>query len=531
MRNRIGLVFAGLLFSLCFLIQFAPSVSQADQSGPRFGGVFRIKPFETQFSTQLDPIRAESHIFISEQLFNGLVHLDRNLKVVPSLAEYWKVSPDGKVYTFYLKKGVKFHTGEVVTASDVKYSFERILDPQTESPYSLHFLDRVVGARSFNEGRASSVKGFRVVDEHIFEITWTRPYVFGLYLMSLHFCKILPREMCENRGNRFFQRPCGTGPFKFAYWIRSPKLEILGIRLERNEEYFEGRPYLDAIEFSPLYTLDHFMNREIDFIPVLSNRLLKPDYQLRQEGAPHLFLLGIGQHQPPLDNLDVRKAVLYALDKTQLIIGTYDMRYTYNVTNSFYPPQLPGFLPRASRHSHSPIMAERSLKSAGFENMADFPPLTLFIEGPRTDSKHRFFRELRDQLQAVGISLRIQYYPSLDEVKEFSGPYLILWEKRLNFPDPEDIIRPLFHSNGNFNVFGFRESSVDDLLDRAEVEQSWSKRIKYFQQIEKILNEQIPAVPLFFSQSRVAFQRRVKNIEIHPLGMDYLEVRKIWVEK
>jgi len=132
---------------------------------PRYGGVFRLKSFTTSFRMQLDPAHPDSSIFISEQIFDGLVRLDKDLNPVPSLAEYWKVSSDNTQYTFYLRKGVRFHNGDELTAEDVKFSLERLIDRETGSPYYQFFLPRVVGAQEFREGTVCL--GF-VSDEHAF---------------------------------------------------------------------------------------------------------------------------------------------------------------------------------------------------------------------------------------------------------------------------------------------------------------------------------------------------------------------------
>ena len=107
----------------------------------------------------VDPVQPDFYIFLSEQLYDGLVRLDSNLKIVPSLAEYWMISSDGKKYTFFLKKGVRFYHGEELTAEDVKFSFERLLDAELGLLFTDFFLPRIVGAAEFREGRSSELSG------------------------------------------------------------------------------------------------------------------------------------------------------------------------------------------------------------------------------------------------------------------------------------------------------------------------------------------------------------------------------------
>jgi ABC-type transport system substrate-binding protein len=520
----------GFILILLFVIPLFGSQERSSNE-PRFGGVFRLKSFSDTFSMEFDPTQAESSIFILEQIYDGLVRLDKNLSIVPCLAEYWEISPDGKKHTFYLRRGVKFHHGRELSAEDVKFSLERILDKKTNSPYYQFFLPRIVGAKEFREGKTKDVAGFKVIDKYSFEIHWTKPFVSALYLMSMHFCKILPRDLVLDQGRRFFLKPSGTGPFKFDYWLRTPKLDIVGVRLKRNESYFGGRPYLGAIEFCPLFTLDHFLNREIDSIPVLSEKLLSSDFQVFKDGLLQPVFLGMSCNIPPLGRTIVRQAILHSLDKSEIARDIFDMKYVRQVMNNYIPSRLPGFFPRDDEGGYDPEKAKLMLQEAGFSSEKKFPPLTLFIDMPRTEMKLKFYRALRKQLGALGIKLRLNYYRSLKEIKSYNKPYLVYTGRVMSFPDPEDIIRPLFFSKSIFNVFSYANPELDRLLQEAEVERSWTKRINLFHKIEHILVTDVPAIPLFSHQNRVAMQPYVRGVEVPSLGFYYLNTRKIWLDK
>ncbi|MGB6866172.1 MAG: ABC transporter substrate-binding protein, partial [Candidatus Aminicenantaceae bacterium] len=247
-RKRPWLPAIVMLFLLCGTAILSKAARVRRDIQPNYGGIFRLKSFTDVYRTELDPASPNSFIFLSEQIFDGLVKLDKNLHIQPGLAEYWEISSDKKVYTFYLRRGVRFHHGKELVAGDVKYSLERLLDKKTNSPYYQFFVNRVEGAADFREGKADQVKGYRIVDDLTFEMHLTEPFVSALYLMSMNFCKILPREKATEEGRDFFRRPSGTGPFMFDFWVRTTKLEIAGIRLKQNSDYFEGRPYLDGIE-------------------------------------------------------------------------------------------------------------------------------------------------------------------------------------------------------------------------------------------------------------------------------------------
>lgn len=533
MMKKLNFLIKALLFVfIIFSFLYSDFNKRENRVKPRYGGVFRIKSFTNEFRPELDPASPESFIFISEQIYDGLIRLDKNFNIIPSLAEYWEISSDGKRYRFHLRKGVKFHKGRELSAEDVKFSLERLLDRKTDSPYFHFFFNRVVGAKDFREGKANDVEGFRALDKYTFEIQWTRPFISALYLMSMPFCKILPQDLVQDRGKKFFLNPSGTGPFMFRYWIRTTKLEIAGVRLERNDEYFGGKPYLEAVEFCPLYTLNHFLNREIDSIPVLSEKLLESNYQIFQDGSLHHVFLGMSCHITPLDNPLVRRAISYGIDKRKVSRAAYDLKTLKQVVSSYIPSRLPGFFPSEDEKTYDLKRAEELLQKAGFSSEKKFPSLTFFLDLPKTELKTKVSRELRKQFETLlGIKLKINYYKSPKEIRQFKKPYLVLVGILMNFPDPEDIIRPLFFSKSIFNLFGYDNPAIDNLLLKAEVERSWTKRINLFHQIEETLFSDVPAVPLFSKQNMVAMQPYVRGVEIPPLGLYYLEAKKIWLDK
>jgi ABC-type transport system substrate-binding protein len=530
-RKHLSIPTAIVLILLCGTVLLSRSYRVRRDIQPNYGGIFRLKSFTDVYRTELDPASPDSFIFLSEQIYDGLVRLDKNLHIQPALAEYWEISSDKKVYTFYLRQGVKFHHGEQLVADDVKYSLERLLDRETNSPYFQFFVNRVEGAMDFREGKADQVKGYRVVDDLTFEMRLTEPFVSALYLMSMNFCKILPREKASEEGRDFFRRPSGTGPFMFDFWVRTTKLEIAGIRLKQNQEYFEGRPYLDGIEFCSLFTIDHFYNKEIDAIPILSVRLLDSEFHLFEDGPLTHYFLGMSCQIPPLNRAAVRNAISYGFDKKAIVEAARDIQFLRAPTDNFIPSHLPGFFPPHEGEPYSLEKAKEMLQREGFSPDDRFPRVTVYFELPRTDEKHKVYRELRDQLREMGIDSRLDFYDSPEILKSSKNPYVVYVEREMSFPDPEDMVRPLFHSESIFNVFGYKNTELDQLLQRAEVERSWKKRINLFQKIEELLFVDVPAIPLFSHQNRVAVQPYVRGIEYPSLGFYYLDAKKIWLDK
>ncbi len=520
-----------LAFILCFAAQVRTGARVEET--PRSGGTLHIRPFFSgPFRPQLDPAN-NAHVFLIEQLYDGLVKLDSKLNILPSLAEYWTISDDGRKCTFYLRKGVKFHHGRELDAEDVKFSLERLVSKEIGRPYFQYFASKVVGAQEYWEGKAREVEGYKVRDKYTFEILWRNPYISGLYLLSMAFSKILPRDLVLSQGNGFFRKPSGTGPFKFAYWLRSPKLEIVGVRLERNDQYFGNRPYLEAIEFSPYYTLDHFLAKEIDIIPYMSERLADADCQVFESEGFATVYLGLSCHLPPLDRPIVRRAISLAIDKKELARAAFKLDTIPQVSDNYIPPKLPGFFPADDKEGYNPSEAKKILAGEGFFGESDFPPFVLFFEQPRNEESTKVARVLRDQLAVLGIRLKTKYYRSTAELKACQEPHLVVFGWMMDFPDPEDLILPLFASTSvlNLELMRYSSSRLDKLIEEAEVERSWSRRIGLFQDIEKILKEDVPAIPLFFKQQRLAVQSYVRGVKIPALGFFFLDAKDIWLDK
>jgi ABC-type transport system substrate-binding protein len=524
-----------LLLILCLV--GAPSLLPEDRNGPVViisgdsQNVFRLKAFGDSFEAQLDPIHSESAVFLSVQLYDSLVSLDENLNPTPALAEYWYKDYSGLRHTFDLRRGVRFHHGEEMTADDVKFSLERILDPRNGSPYASYFLDRVIGAREYYSGLATEVTGFQALDRYTFVIRWKKPYAMALSLLSMPFCKILPKQRLMDQGRRFFQKPSGTGPFRFEEWVRDTRLDIVGVRLARYPEYFQGTPNLEFVEFCPYFRLEDFLEGKVHAIPVVSEQLLQSEYQILRDGSIFPFFLGMSCHLAPLDDPLVRRAVSLGINKPEIVRATHDVRFHRQLLHSFIPDKLPGYFLTDEINTYNPIQAQELLAEAGLTPDMPLPELTLFMEHPRTDFKHSLYRELKQQLEALGIELEERYYRRLNQVLNSRRPYLILSSKRLDFPGPEDIIRSLFASNSAENLCRYRNPDLDRLLGEAELEKSWNVRNKLFVRIQQILNTEMPAVPLFTQQNLVAVQPFVHGIQNPPLGFYHIKMKNIRFER
>ncbi len=521
-----------LLILVVISVTSGPALAGPQEQGkaPRYGGAFRIKGAYIPFNQVFDPA-LPSHYFVTEQLYDGLVRFDSRFNPTPALAEYWTISEGGARITFRLRRGVRFHNGRELTADDVKYSLERLIRIGTRSSMYQHFTAKVVGAEEYRQGKATGVTGFRVVDPLTFEIDWKRPYVAGLYLLGMYYCKILPKDLVEGQGRSFFQKPVGTGPFKFSEWLRSSRLDILGVRLERNNAYFGRRPYLAVLEYSPYYTEEQFEEGSIDLISVTSERILRQRFPILENNTLKSYILAFSCDVPPLDRHEVRRALALALDKSKLAAACDTPAALHQVLDNYIPPLLPGFFPNAagpfSDTDAAKLLLDRLLTQEGRKALT----LTLLCDAPRTDESTGFARELGRELEALEIKLEVKYLRKPEDALTVRTPYLKFLPYTMDFPDPENIIGPLYRSRSAVNAANSRYANprLDALLELSEVETSWEKRTGLFREIEKILFDDVPAVPLFSERIRIAIQPEVRGVQLPAMGFIFLDVKDIWL--
>lgn len=528
--SPLRLLGVSVLAAAACLVPWPPLRAQALGESPSAGGVFRIKGSYLPFNQIFDPA-GPSHFFITEQLFDGLVKFDNRFHPIPALAEYWRFSDDATRIAFHLRRGVRFHNGRELTAADVKYSLERLIRNRPGDTLYRHFVGKVVGAMDFWQGRAAEVAGFRVVDPLTFEIHWERPYVSGLYLLGMYACKILPRDLLESQGRNFFQKPVGTGPFKFAEWLRSPRLDILGVRLVRNADYYWGPPYVAALEYSPYFTDEQFESGRIHLAPVTSEGMLRGRFPILENSTLKSFFLAFSCDIPPLDRPEVRKALALGLDKARLAAACDSPGTVHQVMNNFIPPLLPGFFPRAAGPftdtDAAKLLLDRLLPPGGRKALK----LTLLLDLPKNEESAGFARELARQLAALEIRLEVKHLRKPEDARGVTAPAVKFLPYTMEFPDPENIIAPLFRSGAGPNGLNSRyaDPRLDVLLAKAESEPSWELRTALFREMEKLLYEEMPAVPLFSERILMAVQPQVRGVRIPALGFIFLDVRSIWL--
>ncbi len=529
-----------LLFVALFVLQglVAPGAMAQDTSRastPKYGGTYR-RPLSNNPST-LDPaLISDIYGFtVAQQIFDGLVQYDGTLTIVPAIAQSWKGSRDGLSWTFYLRKGVKFHNGREVVADDVIYSYTRILDPRTNSKAAEVFL-KVKGAKEFVEGRAKAVSGFRALDRYTVQIDLTEasaPFVAGL---AIGYAKVVPKESVEAFGSGFGSHPVGTGPFKFVYWKKDGE-----IVLDANQDYYAGRPFLDRLEYRiyPGAPMDkmfgNFENGGLEdtFVPSTEIERVQDNRRYRFVRRPTLGtrFLGINTSQGPLANPLIRQALSYAIDREALIRDIYKNRY--KAASGILPPGTYGYDPQFRPFPFDPERAKALLARAGYPGGKGLPIFQLWssVKPPDIEQEHE---AIKRYWAGVGIQLELDYntnWPSFNsQVYEGKLP-IFRYSWAADLPEPDNFLYRLFYSQSRSNMTRYRNERVDRILDRARAEQVYLKRLELYREAERLIMEDAPLIPLSYLNYERLFQPYVHSVEVSALGDPYIPMRKIWLSK
>ena len=466
---------------------------------------------------------ATSATYIVE-VFGGLVTIDSELNIVPDIARSWDISPGGRIYTFYLREDAKFHSGKPVSAQDIKWSLERATDPLTAAPVVDEYLGDIIGAEDKLDGNVREVSGIRVIDDHTLEITIDEPKSYFLAKLTYPTAFVLDQENVESN-RRWFRTPNGTGPFKLEEYVPGETL-----LLARNESYHLGPPFLEKVEFilSGGTAMLMYENDEIQVTGVgLADLdlILDPENPLNAQlnRAPPSFstdYIGMNVNEPPFDDLKVRQALNYAIDKQAI---SRDVLADLVVpATGILPPGFPGYNDGIAGYPYNPEKARQLLSESKYGgDPGDFPRIILTTAGSFGSSVGLDLEVVLEMWrQNLGIEVEIlqtEFATYLqDLVKRRFQMFQIGWIA--DYPDPENFLDLLFHGDSKNNHTGFDNPEVNDLLERARVEQREDMRYELYQKAEELILEEAPWIPLWYSGEQfVLVKSHVKDYILAPL--------------
>lgn len=535
--------FKYIFWFLCSVFCFSCRENTSDETKK----VFNINL--DQGLTSMDPAfaRNQNAIWMTNQIFNGLVQVDANLQAAPCIAKSWEVSEDALQYTFHLRTDVRFHDdpiftqgkGRKVIASDFAYSFYRLIDPKVASSGGWIFSDKV-------EGKSS----FIALNDSTFRIQLLRPFPPFMSLLTTQYCSVVPKEVVEHYGKDFRSHPVGTGPFKFKYWKEGEILVLL-----KNEHYFEKDkngsplPYLDAVKATFITDKQSgfmsFLKKDLDFyynvdgsyrddILTKSGKMTakyKGKFQLIK--SPYLCTEYVGilidtnlaiVKNSPLKLRKIRQAINYAIDKEKLI------KYLRNgigiPANSGYVPKgMPGFDSiRVKGYHYSPKLAAKLLSESGYQDGKGLPEITL-----NTTTTYKDLIEfIQGELAAIGMKVKVDVSPSSslrdliskNHVNFFRASWLA------DYADGENFLS-MFYSKNKVpfgpNYTAFYNKDFDQLFEQSYYESNNEKRFELYRKMDQMVMDEAPVVPLFYDQSVVMLQNNISGYKTNALSLMILK--------
>jgi oligopeptide transport system substrate-binding protein len=496
----------------------------------------------------LDPAFAKNRsiIWAVHQVYNTLVETDRQLHIVPSLARSWDLSPDRLVYTFHLRTDVFFQDndafpggrGRQMTATDVCYSFRRIMDPRTASSGAWIFHDRV------------DPTGLAALDDSTFRLRLTKPFNPLPGLLSMEYCAVVPREAVEKYGKNFRSHPCGTGPFRFGSWDEGQALIFL-----KNEHYF-GRdgsgnrlPYLDAVKVS-FYNNKAtefllFRQGQLDFTndidPSFKDEVLNKKGELRARWRGRILLskypylnteyLGIlvDTANPlvqasPLRLRNIRQAINCGFDRRKMMLY---LRNSIGIPaeSGFVPAGLPSFDSAAVKGYHyDPARARALLAQASFPEGKGLPAIRLLTIDTYADLGSFIAKEL----EGIGLHIEVEVLQKSLLLEETAKSQALFFRGSwiADYPDAENYLAVFYSANpAPPNYTRYNNPLFDRLYQKALTENNDSLRYRLYRQMDQLMIDDAPVVPLWYDEVIRLVNPRVKGFE--PNGLNLLELRQV----
>lgn len=515
-----------ILFVLFICCAFAVNGVLAAQ--PKHGGTLVVA--STQDPTGLDPItaRGNASFQVIAQMYNGLTkYKTGTFEVEPALAESWQISADGLTYTFKLRKNVTFHDGTAFDADALFFNIDRILNKQNP-----HYPKGRMGQMPIIYGQVAS---YKVVDQFTFQFQMKKPYAPFLACLAMTPAGIISPEAVKKYGQDLFKNPVGTGPFVFKEWVKGDH-----ITMTANPNYWQGKPYVDSL----IYRL----------IPENSVRMLKlekgevqllltvgpndvpriqknKDLALYKTQGMMICSIGINHIKKPLDDVRVRKALSYAINREE--VAKYILKGYATPTFSPVPQSNWGYDGSLKGYPYDPEKAKALLKEAGHPNGFDIVITAANVPAPMNPMGVQTWQAIQSYWKKIGVNAKL----NLLELGAYYGTLLSgknTWEIEgegwtADNGDPDAFLHQRFSSKSWLNFFNYKNPELDELLDVARHTMDPKERAAMYNKAQSIIiDKDCARIELFNANSIWASRANLKNF--HPDQKSIEPLNKVWFE-
>ncbi len=480
----------------------------------------------------LDPARIadDESVEVCEQIYEHLVrYAPGSTTIEPALATSWEVSDNGTSWTFHLRPGVKFHDGTPFDADAVVFSFERQRDPR----HANHEDDF-----QYWQDQYSYIEKIEALDRLTVRIRIERPYAPFLSSLAMFPAAIVSPTAVKYWGAKYPEHPVGTGPFRFVSWAPADRIVV-----ERNDAYWGERAGVTRLVFRDIpdarQRLAALEGRAVDVaFAILPEELqyvrLHPDLQLLHTAVSNVAYLAMNTSRPPFDNLDVRHAINYAVNKVPIVKLVYQGLAV--PARGPLPPNLWSYNPDVATYDYDPAQARELLAKAAAEGAWDDTKRYTFyvLSTPRSylPDPEQVARVIQRNLEDVGIhtDLVVQDLEHHQADIRAGKHDMCLFGWTADNGDPDNFLKVLLDGRdarddapfgGEQNDAFYRNPEVHGLLTYAEETFDQDERAGYYRRAQEIIARDAPWVPLAHSELAVAARNEVQGLSLHPTGVVY----------
>lgn len=492
---------------------------------------YAADPQSLNFISSTDQFSSIIGRFVSD----SLIFHDQHLNIIPKLAESWDISEDNKTITFHLRKNARWHDGVPVTAEDVKFTYEKIMDPSSLATNKI--------------AQFKNVQEVYTPDPYTFKVRYKEP--FSPALVAWNVC-LIPRHIFEPESDflhsKHHEHPIGCGPFKFVKWERTQK-----IVLEANDQYWDGRPYLDKIIFkiipSEHVRFEAILTGDIDYTVISPLNCIKDtdrmEFQTRlrtfRYSPVYLWFIGwnMDGSNPFFTDKRVRQAMTCAMDREGFLKNVYFSLGKIAVTD--FQPDTWACDETLQPHPYDLDRARRLLDEAGWKDRnrngtrdkdgKEFEFTMLYPAGPETTEQMASL--FQESLERIGVKMKLmklEWSTFINRRRNHLFQASMSGLRKDIDPDPYDIWHSSQYKEGA-NYGGYSNPEADQLIIEARKEFDQEKRKEIYIRLQRILHEDQPYSFLFHPAGCIAIDRRFKDVKTSPAGVwqFYPSVKDWWV--
>lgn len=558
------LLLTGLVFASCSTTEEKVDELVA-KGGKKYGGEFKFMSSEKINTLYPSETVDLFTMRLISQIYESLLSIDPETgQVTPWVAESFSVSDDAKVYTFKIRKGIKFHKDACfgkklheLNAEDVKFSLDMACSglPTNEMAYLL--TNRVEGATEFNEKSKNSipkggVSGIKVVDDYTVQITLVEPFYGFEKVLTHRNLGITPKEAYDKYGKQIGKHPVGSGPFLLETFSNEK------ITLKRNPNYWKKDelgnqlPFMAKVEMT--YAKDKrsemlaFRKSEIDMVlelPVdeiehilgtLEEAKDNVKHKVQSQMSMSMMYIGMANESDEFKDPRVRQAFSLAINRDEII--DIDLEGEGWAANNGFVPSMNDYPSEKVRgRKHDVAKAQNLMKSAGFSNGNNFPTLDFYVNAIEGSSVHRTCDAIAKQLKEnLNVNLNIVLCTIPERDAAISNEKAKIWRSGwiADYPDAENFLTMFYSKNIRdnammINAFRFNNTSFDSAYEKAIIEPDVEKRKSLLVKCDQIVVNEVPVIPVLTDDHSVMINARVRNFKA--TAMEDLNLTDVFIKE